>query len=57
MFKNKCPQLKGKMTLWKKQQQEDRSAIRALRCRLNKNKGGAAEEDKMASPAEDGVPL
>ena len=45
------------MTLGKEQQQEDRSAIRALRRRLNKNKGGAAEEDKMASPAEDGVPL
>ena len=45
------------MTLGKKQQQEDRSAIRALRRSLNKNKGGAVEEDKMASRAEDGVPL
>ena len=57
MFKNRCPQLKGKMTLGREQQQEDRSAIRALRCRLNKNEGGAAEEDKMASLGEDGVPL
>ena len=41
----------------KRQQQQERSAIRALRCRLNKNKGGAAEEDKIASLEEDGVPL